>query len=358
MDYVKIVTDGCPRPLVLAKTALKWIGGEKKVVATLKGADLVGLAYESVFPSLPTQQDVAHRVVPWDEVAADEGSGVVHIAPGCGAEDCELGRALGLPEICPVDESGCFYPNYDFLSGLGAAEAAPVVFEKLRALGKLYKTHEYTHMYPVCWRCKTQVLFRLVNEWYIKTDEIRPQLLREAAKVKWDPDYLGKRMADWLNNMGDWNISRKRFYGLPLPFYVCPDCGKVTWWARSRSFGIWAAATPWTPCRSCTALDRRDHHRLPRLRREGPPGERGRRRVAGRRHHPLLHPGLISPTGNTGKPSSRPVDHRDAGAGAPVVLFHPLHVRHPHRPRALRAGAGVYTPSSARTALTSRKPAT
>ncbi|MCL2321673.1 MAG: class I tRNA ligase family protein, partial [Oscillospiraceae bacterium] len=149
------------------------------------------------------------------------------IAPGCGAEDFDLGKRFSLSEICPVDDAGVFLEGYDFLSGKAASGVAQLVFEKLLSQGKLFKTHEYTHSYPVCWRCKTEVLFRLVDEWYIKTDEIRPKLVEEAKKVKWEQPFIGKRMVDWLNNMEDWNISRKRFYGLPLPFYPCKSCGHL-----------------------------------------------------------------------------------------------------------------------------------
>jgi len=228
LDYVVIKGDDGETPLLLARAALQHIEGQKQIIQTLKGMDLVGLEYETFFPFLPMQQGLTHHVVPWNEVSADEGSGVVHIAPGCGAEDYDLGKSLGLAEICPIDENGIFLPEYDFLAGKRAGEAAPVVFGRLIEQGKLYKTHAYAHSYPVCWRCKTEVLFRLVSEWYIKTDEIRPRLIKAAAEVQWEPEYVGKQMVDWLNNMGDWNISRKRFYGLPLPFYPCPECGEVT----------------------------------------------------------------------------------------------------------------------------------
>ena len=228
LDYALIELDNCERPLMLAKTALKVIDADKKVIKIIKGSELVGLSYETFLPDLPVQKSIIHKIVAWSDVEAAEGSGVVHIAPGCGAEDYDLGKTEGLAEICPVEESGKFTDEYSFLSGKSASEAAPTVFEELARQGKLFKTHEYTHSYPVCWRCKTEVIFRLVREWYIKTDEIKPKLIEAAGNVNWQPAYIGKRMNDWLLNMGDWNISRKRFYGLPLPFYPCEKCGTLT----------------------------------------------------------------------------------------------------------------------------------
>ena len=228
LEYAVVELPNNKRPLVLAKNALGVIDGERKILKFIKGEELTGLSYETFLPRLPVQKDLTHYIVAWDEVTADEGSGIVHIAPGCGAEDFELGKRENLAEICPVDESGRFTGEYDFLSGKTASEAAPYIFDALEKQSKLYKTHEYTHSYPVCWRCKTEVLFRLVGSWIIKTDEIRPRLLSAADTVKWEPLFAGKRMQDWLTNMGDWNISRKRFYGLPLPFYPCEKCGHLT----------------------------------------------------------------------------------------------------------------------------------
>jgi len=228
LDYALVECGGLEKPIVLAKNALGQLNGEKRVLKLLKGGELLGQTYETFFPQLPVQQKVAHQIIPWDAVEANEGSGIVHIAPGCGAEDFELGKAFSLSEICPIDESGVFFGDYGFLAGQNAQKCAGSIFNELQKQGKLYKTHEYRHSYPVCWRCKTEVLFRLVREWYIKTDEIKPQLIEAANTVKWDPPFIGKRMLDWLENMGDWNISRKRFYGLPLPFYPCGACGHLT----------------------------------------------------------------------------------------------------------------------------------
>ena len=228
LDYAVVKCGNFEKPVVLAKNAIKYIDGQKQVLRLLKGAELVGCEYETFFPQFDAQKEISHKIIPWDEVDANEGSGTVHIAPGCGAEDYDLGKKFSLAEICPVDEAGVFSDGYGFLTGKTASESAGPVFENLLAQGKLFKTHEYAHSYPVCWRCKTEVLFRLVREWYIKTGEIKPRLIEAAGTVQWEPPFIGKRMLDWLNNMGDWNISRKRFYGLPLPFYPCQSCEYLT----------------------------------------------------------------------------------------------------------------------------------
>ena len=225
LDYAIVENNG--DKLVLGKDAIKHIDGEKKVLEIIKGKDLLDLEYETFLPHFEAQKGVRHKVVAWEDVTATDGSGVVHIAPGCGAEDFDLGQRLNLESICPVDETGTFTEGFGELTNEKATEVADIVFDLLKFQNKLYKTHDFEHSYPICWRCKNEIIFRLVKEWYIKTDELKPQLLAAAEGVKWNPSHIGKRMTDWLNNMGDWNISRKRFYGLPLPFYPC-DCGHLT----------------------------------------------------------------------------------------------------------------------------------
>ena len=216
------------RRLVVCNTALKILKDDLvEVEKEVLGSELVGLSYETCFPELK-EQDFEHKVVAWDSVDATEGSGMVHIAPGCGAEDFDLGQSLGLKNIVPIDEAGNFYEGFGFLTGKNANEVAELVFEELKKRDKLYYTHKYKHRYPHCWRCKHPVLFRLVKNWVIKMDEIRPALIKAIDDVVFQPEFMKKRMLDWLTNMGDWSISRKRYYGVPLPFYVCKECGKLT----------------------------------------------------------------------------------------------------------------------------------
>jgi isoleucyl-tRNA synthetase len=192
----------------------------------VRGEELVGLRYRGPFDELPAVAEVEHRVVPWEAVSLEEGTGVVHVATGCGGEDFELGRELGLPVLAPVDEAGRFYDDYGWLHGLSTVEAADQIVGRLAETGFLVQAGVYEHRYPHCWRCDTPLIWRISDDWFIAVDGVREQLLAANATVHWVPAYLGKRMDDWLRNMGDWNISRRRYYGLPLPFYPCA-CGHL-----------------------------------------------------------------------------------------------------------------------------------
>ncbi|HEX6383163.1 MAG TPA: DUF5915 domain-containing protein, partial [Anaerolineae bacterium] len=185
-----------------------------------------------------------HRVIAWKEVGADEGTGIVHIAPGCGAEDFELSREHDLPVIAPLDENGVYVRGFDWLAGRSVHQVADPIFENLREKGLYYRKQRYTHRYPHCWRCKEELVYRLVDEWFISmgpvydkpreevTDEekaasLRYQIMDVVDQINWIPGFGYDREMDWLRNMHDWMISKKRYWGLALPIWVCndPDCG-------------------------------------------------------------------------------------------------------------------------------------
>lgn len=228
IDYVEVKIKSDVKTLILAKNAIKDLGDDKlEVLRVFKGEELIGLHYDTCFPDIPAQKDIDHKIVAWEDVSADEGTGVVHIAPGCGVEDFELGERIGLPKVMPIDDTGIYLDGFGWMTGKDSHTVADEVFSHLKEADKLYKVEPHEHSYPVCWRCKSEVVFRLVPAWYIRTEEIKPKLIEAANQVKWEPASNGKRMNDWLNNMGDWNISRKRYYGMPLPFYPC-ECGHTT----------------------------------------------------------------------------------------------------------------------------------
>lgn len=229
IDYAKVKVKSDDKYLILAKNAIKILGEDKvKVEKIFKGKELVGLEYETCFEEFEKQKNINHKVVAWEDVANDEGTGIVHIAPGCGAEDFELGKREELDIIIPIDDSGIILDGFGFMTGKSTKEVAEYVFEELKNRNKLYKVEEHEHSYPVCWRCKNEVVFKAVKEWHIDSDVVRDKLIEASRKVNWTPEFAGKRMEDWLNNMGNWAISRKRFYGLPLPIYPCENCGEIT----------------------------------------------------------------------------------------------------------------------------------
>ncbi len=226
--------------------------GGFEVVGELSGREMLGWEYDGPFDELPAQAHPAgypaaiadvsrkqgwgaseparavHRVIAWDAVGEVEGTGIVHIAPGCGKEDFLLGREEHLVAVAPLDESGSFLPGFGDLEGCSAVDPATTgrILENLQQKGVLLAMERYPHSYPHCWRCKTELLFRLVDEWFINMSW-REEIMRVVEQVTFLPESInGKaRELDWLRNMGDWMISKKRFWGLALPIWVCDACG-------------------------------------------------------------------------------------------------------------------------------------
>ncbi len=223
------------------------IKGEHEVLDRLKGEVMEGWTYEGPFDNLPQVQALEipgkHRIILWDEVGEEEGTGIVHIAPGCGAEDFELGQEYDLPALAPLTEEGYFIAGFGWLTGKNVHDVAHEIFHDLEDKDRLYRVDAYTHRYPVCWRCATPLVFRLVDEWFIdmgthydkpreevteaeKSRSLRYQIMDVVDEIKWIPEFGYSREMDWLRNMHDWMISKKRYWGLALPIWVCdnPDC--------------------------------------------------------------------------------------------------------------------------------------
>ena len=247
----------------LSEGTVKMLKGAYEILGRLKGAEMEGWTYNGPFDELPAQQTVggyapaelrnhignaqtsavqAHRVILWKDVGDAEGTGLVHIAPGCGAEDFHLGKEFGLPVVAPIDENGTFIENFSAFSGMSAFEVAPKVIESLTQKNYLYRADDYSHRYPTCWRCKTELLFRLVDEWFISMGEtydkpraqlkqaekarsLRYQIMDVVDQIKWVPQFGYDREMDWLRLMHDWMISKKRYWGLALPIWECVECG-------------------------------------------------------------------------------------------------------------------------------------
>ncbi len=246
----------------LSKGTLHMLQGEFKVVAELKGTEMEGWTYDGPFDDLEAANTTggvtflrklvegvsatakeAHQIILWDEVSDEEGTGIVHIAPGCGKEDFELGKEGGLPMIAPLTDEGIFLSEFGFLAGVDAKEDGhrQLIFDNLEEKGLLYKVEDYTHRYPTCWRCKTELVFRLVDEWFIhmgenfnkprevltpeeKNASLRYQMMDVVDQIRWIPEFGHAREMDWLRNMHDWLISKKRYWGLALPIWVCDEC--------------------------------------------------------------------------------------------------------------------------------------
>jgi isoleucyl-tRNA synthetase len=229
LTYAKVNQDGKTYYLAEALTGLMKEKGKFTVEETLPGSEMIGWEYTGPFDDFEISQttfaeaNYKHRVIEWKDISESDGTGIVHIAPGCGKEDFDLGKELKLPILMPIDETGIYSPGFGFLAGQSALKVCDEVLEKLRENNYYYKKQQYTHDYPHCWRCATPLLFRSVDEWYINMDW-RDEIKEVAKQVRWIPAWGESQELNWLDNMSDWMISKKRFWGLALPIFEC-ECG-------------------------------------------------------------------------------------------------------------------------------------
>jgi isoleucyl-tRNA synthetase len=234
-DYARVKLKGGEQ-LIIAKdlvdAVMEKAGIDQYIVAAVdKGRALAGIRYEHPLKDLvPALQnlDKAHRVVTSSRyVTLDDGTGLVHTAPGHGTEDYQVGVREKLPLLSPVNIDGTFAKEAgEWLRGKFAKDMDPVIIGKLSERGALLAKETIAHDYPICWRCEDPLLQISVPQWFFKVTDIRKKLLLENRKVNWIPKWAGNRFTDWLENLGDWPVSRQRYWGIPLPIWEC-GCGHV-----------------------------------------------------------------------------------------------------------------------------------
>lgn len=236
IDYLKVRQAAGPQPQIYylaAARAAQVLQGEYEVLGTLKGSEMEGWEYEPLLPFLKDalatgpQPQRAWYLVTSEIVSVEEGTGVVHTAVMYGEEDYELGERLGLPKYHTVDLNGRFTQDVKPWAGRFVKDCDKEIIQYLKEQGKLYKVENYTHAYPFCWRCDTPLIYYAVDSWFIRTTAKQREIIANNKQINWHPEHMRDgRFGDFLETMKDWTLSRERYWGTPLPIWVCESCQK------------------------------------------------------------------------------------------------------------------------------------